>query len=133
MFGPLNGAGPRLQETAVAKNSEARASVVGIEQRDISISKYLICEWSSGGGTERAEGANCRTNGLPATGGIRGIIPGEGWFGRKWGSGPMRVKDVFSGKFAEKVVFAKKREKTAHKFISDFECDSYSEVSGHSI
>jgi hypothetical protein len=44
-----------------------------------------------------------------------------------------RPGDVFPGIFAEKVVFAEIREKTAHNFIFDLEDDGYSEVSGHCI
>jgi hypothetical protein len=61
-----------------------------------------------------------------------GIITGEIAFGRLWQTCG-RPEDVFLGIFAENVVFAKKREKTAHKFISVLEWGGYSEASGHCI
>jgi hypothetical protein len=46
--------------------------------------------------------------------------------------GPEASKDGFSGIRAGKVVFAKKREKTAHKFICWVADAGYSEISGQS-
>jgi hypothetical protein len=63
----------------------------------------------------------------------RGIIAGKRDSDPKRGTGTGRQIDVFLGRFAEKVVFAEIREKTAHNFIFDFGGGGYSEVSGHSI
>jgi hypothetical protein len=52
---------------------------------------------------------------------------------RVTGSATAVRRDVFSGIFAENVVFTEKREKTAHNFIFDFGHSGYFEVIGHCI
>ena len=116
----------------MAKNSQARASVDGIEQRDISISKF---QSAIGGAAEQRE---VFTGGFSNDGIASNRRDSWHYTGTTvaWphaANGLGGSKDVIPGKFAEKVVFAKKREKTAHKFISGSAGGGYCESSGHSI